>query len=106
MGEEMKGSRIPRAIGIVFLGAVVLTVARNVAAASGIQLGAIPTLIIVAPFLYWAFRAPPKPVSDEQKLEKAAATLVCLRLPVRKHGVAWRSYEQTHLGEQWGHGRN
>ncbi len=67
----MAGSRILKGIGIVFLAAVILTAARVLAAGYGFQLGAIPTVIIVAPFLYWAFRSPPPPLSDEQKLEKA-----------------------------------
>jgi hypothetical protein len=69
----MMGFRILRGVGIVFLGAVILTLARSIAGGYDIQLGAVPTVVIVAPFLYWAFRAPPPSLSDEQKLERTVA---------------------------------
>ncbi len=48
------GERLARALGIIFIGAIVWTIAKRL---TDDQLGAIPTLIIVGPFIYWAYRA-------------------------------------------------
>lgn len=71
------GERLLKAFGIVLLGTIVWTFAKYV---SGGRLGAIPTVIIVGPFLYWANRALHSKPPSEADLEKNQAAEIERRL--------------------------